>query len=209
MIGELLTTLVAFLTSTVGSWGYLGIFLLMTIESSFIPFPSEVVLVPAGILITTGEMSLMPVALAALLGSVVGAFINYFLALHLGRKFIHQSVKKYGKALLLAESTINKSEKYFKKHGELTIFVGRLVPGIRQLISLPAGFARVNLFKFTLFTLLGAGIWSGILIYLGIVFGNNMELLNENIKLFSSIVLSIGALVIGTYFIWYQKHKNC
>ncbi|MBT5558148.1 DedA family protein, partial [Candidatus Woesearchaeota archaeon] len=93
--------------------------------------------------------------------------------------------------------------------GELTIFIGRLIPGIRQLISLPAGFARMNLFKFTLFTLLGAGIWAGILIYLGIVFGNNMDLLNENIKLFSSVVLSIGALVIGTYFIWHQKHKNC
>ncbi len=209
MIGELLTSLVAFLTSTVGSWGYIGIFILMTIESSFIPFPSEVVLVPAGILITTGEMSLIPVALAALLGSVLGAFINYYLALGLGRKFIHKLVRKYGKALLLAESAINKSEKYFNKHGELTIFIGRLIPGIRQLISLPAGFARMNLFKFTLFTLLGAGIWSGILIYLGIIFGNNMELLHANIKLFTSIVLSIGALVIGLYFIWQQKHKNC
>tara|TARA_Y100000310_G_scaffold267555_2_gene279604 strand:+ start:1655 stop:2272 length:618 start_codon:yes stop_codon:yes gene_type:complete len=205
----MLEQFIDFLILTIGSWGYLGIFLLMTVESSFIPFPSEVVLIPAGVLIATGEMALASVFIAALFGALFGALINYFLALHLGRKFINNLVKKYKRFILISEKNILRSEKYFDKHGELTIFVGRLIPGIRQLISIPAGFAKMNILKFSIFTILGAGIWSGVLIYLGYIFGNNLELLKSNLNILTIIILSLAAIIVAIYTIWFIKHKKC
>jgi membrane protein DedA with SNARE-associated domain len=118
-------------------------------------------------------------------------------------------VKKYKRFLLISEKNILKSEKYFDKHGELTIFVGRLIPGIRQLISIPAGFAKMNILKFSIFTILGAGIWSGILIYLGYVFGNNLEMLKSNLHILTLIILGISGTIVAIYASWYIRHKKC
>lgn len=204
MILEFFFSLIGTLIAIIKELGYFGIFLGMVIESSFFPFPSEVLLVPAGALVARGEMIFSLVFIAGLLGSLVGAFINYFLALFLGRTAIDFLVSKYGKFMFLNKEKIKNSDKYFLKHGEITTFVGRLIPGIRQLISLPAGFSKMNLFKFSFFTALGAGLWTAILIYTGYVFGNNIDLIKGNLTL----VLLVFALIVILLYLIRRKKKS-
>lgn len=205
---EIISSATLWLVSLIDSLGYIGIFILMTIESSFIPFPSEVVLIPAGALIQQGKMSFFIVLLSAVLGSLAGALINYYLALHLGRKAVARLTKKYGKYFLLDEDKLKRVDDYFDKHGPITTFIGRLIPGIRQLISLPAGFGRMNLSKFILFTSLGAGIWSVILIVLGILIGNNSEIIEKNLHTITIMTLIVCFLLIIIYISLHKRKKN-
>ncbi len=155
-------------------WGFIFILVFMAIESSFIPFPSEVVMIPAGFLAFRGELStgipwldLCLAVLFGLAGSLLGAYVNYYLSIWLGRPFLH----KYGKYFFLKEPTLDRAEEIFRKYGDIATFVCRLLPAIRQLISIPAGLSRMPLGKFTLFTGLGAGIWTAILAGVGWYFG--------------------------------------
>ena len=152
------------------TWGLLFIFVFMAIESSFIPFPSEVVMIPAGFLAARGELGLgsplvaVLVALAVgVLGSLAGAYVNYYLALWVGKPFL----AKYGKWFFLKPAALERACEVFNKYGAATTFVCRMVPAIRQLISIPAGIARMPLGSFTLFTALGAGVWTAILAFVG------------------------------------------
>ena len=208
MILDFFYRLIEILLVFVKDMGYIGIFIGMTIESSFFPFPSEIVMIPAGALIASGEMSFIPVFLAGLLGSLVGALINFFLAFYFGRRTINFLIAKYGKVFFLNERKLEKSDIYFKKHGEITTFIGRLIPVVRQLISLPAGFSKMNIFKFCLFTALGAGIWNLILIYLGYVFGNNSALIKENMNLILLAILLLSAIILVIYLIIRRKKKR-
>lgn len=195
--------LAADLVDLIFEWGYLGIFLLMTIESSFIPFPSEIVLIPAGYLASKGDMNMGMIMLSALGGSMAGAFINYFLALFLGRKIL----KKYGKYFFISEDALGKMDRYFQKHGHISTFIGRLVPGIRQLISIPAGLARMNLAVFSTYTALGAGIWALILVMLGYFIGENQELIESYLKQITIGVL-MALVLLASWYIYYQKTKR-
>jgi len=191
------------LVDAIFSWGYLGIFIMMAIESSFIPFPSEIVLIPAGYLASQGEMSIALIMLSALAGSMVGAFINYYLALTLGRKFL----LRYGKYFFIKEEALLKMENFFEKHGHISIFSGRLIPGIRQLISIPAGLARMNLAQFSLFTALGAGIWALVLTLLGYIIGENQALIAEYLhEITLGVVITLVFVGIGYYL--YQKKRG-
>ena len=192
-----------YLVDLIFDWGYLGIFLLMLIESSFIPFPSEIVLIPAGYLISQEKMGFIPVMASALAGSLAGAFINYYFALLVGRKFL----VRFGKYFFIKEQALLKMDLYFVKHGPISTFIGRLIPGIRQLISIPAGLAKMDIKLFTLFTVLGAGIWALILVLLGYFIGENQELIHEYLKQIT-IILMVILLLLGAWYVYYQKRKK-
>lgn len=190
-----------FILATVGEWGYSGIIIMMALESSFIPFPSEVVMIPAGYLVDKGEMNLVYVLLAAYLGSMIGALVNYFLALSLGRAFLY----KYGKYLFMKEKTLDKMEDFFQKHGAISTFTGRLIPGIRQLISIPAGLSKMPLSTFTLYTFLGAALWSSILVALGYVLGEEEALIKEYLHQLVFISFFLVIVIAGVYTYFYKR----
>ena len=193
----MLSSVVDFIVQTVGSLGYLGIFLMMFLESSFFPFPSEVVMIPAGYLAYKGEMNIYIVILLGVLGSLSGALFNYYLAIKFGRKFLI----KYGKYFFIKEPTIIKMEEFFKSHGHISTFSGRLIPAVRQYISFPAGLARMNLFIFCIYTSLGAGIWVIILTLLGYFLGGNEALIKEYLH-YIIIGILVSLVVLG---IWYYN----
>jgi membrane protein DedA with SNARE-associated domain len=190
------------------SIGYWGIILLMTIESSFIPFPSEIIIPPAAYLAALGEFNIFLVILSGVIGSLIGALINYFLALKIGRKIVYSLVdKKFFKFLLLNSKKVKIAEKYFYKHGNISTLLGRFIPGIRQLISIPAGFAKMNLKYFCLFTGIGSAVWVIILAVLGYFFGANKEIFILYYK--EASILAILFSVIALFFYYsYQKKKK-
>ncbi|MGB3750821.1 MAG: DedA family protein [Arcobacteraceae bacterium] len=192
-----------FITDTIFEMGYLGIFLLMFIESSFIPFPSEIVLVPAGYLASKGDMDISLILFFSLMGSITGALINYFGALYMGRKFL----LRFGKYFFISKETLDKMELFFDKHGAISTFTGRLIPGIRQLISIPAGLSRMNLKVFVFYTSLGALIWSIVLVALGYIIGENQELINAYLSQIVTITLICVAIITILYIYRYNK-KN-
>jgi membrane protein DedA with SNARE-associated domain len=199
----LLTNIINFIVETVGSLGYTGIFIMMFLESSFFPFPSEVVMIPAGYLAYKGEMNMYLVILFGILGSLAGSLFNYYLAIKFGRKFLI----KYGKYFFIKEETIIRMEEFFKKHGHISTFSGRLIPVVRQYISLPAGLAKMNLFVFSLYTSLGAGIWVIILAVLGYYLGDNEGLIKEYLRYIIVIILIALMLLAFWYYKKLQKAK--
>ncbi len=198
-------------------WGFLLIFIFMTIESSFIPFPSEVVMIPAGFLAIRGELLTgnpwidgILAILFGTLGSLAGAYVNYFLALWLGRTALY----KYGKYFFLDEKTLKRAEEFFLKYGDIGTFVCRLLPAIRQLISLPAGLAKMNFARFSFFTATGAGIWVIILTITGAWLGHltgemtYVELVNKGEKIIKDNYIWIFlflAVVIAGYIMLHKK----
>lgn len=195
----MLKDIIDFIVATVGDLGYFGIFFMMFLESTFFPFPSEVVMIPAGYLAYKGEMDLFLAIFSGIAGSLAGAVFNYFLAMKFGRAFL----QRYGKYILVKEQTLEKMEDFFAKHGHISTFSGRLIPAVRQYISLPAGLAKMNLWKFSLYTSLGAAIWVLILALLGYFIGSNQNLIDEYLKL---IIISI-LVFLAVFAIFYIRIK--
>jgi len=177
---------------------------MIAIESSFIPFPSEVVMVPAGYLCLKGEMSPGLVLMAGFAGSMVGAWVNYLLAMSLGRKFLYT----YGKYIFMRLETLHKMEDFFQVHGAVSTFSGRLIPGIRQLISIPAGLSRMSFGLFSFYTFLGAGLWSSALVYLGYLMGGKEELIKEYLHELVWIALGLVLCVALVYTYFHKRSQK-
>lgn len=198
-------SLISFLLEITKNLGYGGIVILMAIESSFIPFPSEIVIPPAAYLAQKGEMSIYLVVLSGVIGSLIGALFNYYIALYLGKPLIHKIARKdFMKYLLITPEKLETAEKYFKENGKISTFIGRLLPAIRQLISLPAGFVKMDMGHFILYTTLGSGLWTTILAFLGYQFGAQQELLKKYYAEISIGMIAL-ALVIFAYIIYRKK----
>lgn len=184
---------------------YLLVFLLMTVESSFIPFPSEVVIPPAAYLAcTTGQMNVWVLTLVATAGALCGALINYYLSLWIGRPIVYKFAdSRFGHACLIDRAKVEHAEQYFDRHGAMSTFIGRLIPAVRQLISIPAGLARMNIASFCIFTFAGALIWNAVLAGLGWWLGTQVPLqdLFNAVEQYNSYLtyagLAIGVVVLG------------
>lgn len=200
---EFLHISIDFIVQSIRDLGYFGIFFFMLLESSFIPFPSEAVMIPAGYLAHQGEMNFVFVVIYGILGSLVGALINYYLALFFGRAFLI----RFGKYVFFNEETMHKMESFFAKHGHISTFSGRLIPVVRQYISLPAGLGKMPLALFCFFTSLGAGIWVLILSALGYFIGQNENLLKEYLHIITIILLLVVCLLVFFYIFWQKKKK--
>ncbi len=195
--------------------GYWLVFLFMVIESSFLPFPSEVVVPPAAYLaVTKGDMNIFLIVLVATAGAVVGALINYFLSVWLGRPIVYAFANsRIGHACLIDREKVDKAERYFDEHGAVSTFIGRLIPAVRQLISIPAGLARMNIGKFVIFTALGAGVWNCILAGLGYWLCKTVPLdtLYENVEKNNSYFTIGGFILLAIcllYIIWQAMKKK-
>lgn len=196
-----MSDIINFIVNFVDSWGYFGIFFMMFLESTFFPFPSEVAMIPAGYLAYQGKMSVLLAFLAGTVGSLAGAIFNYFLCYYFGRNL----VEKYGKYVGITEEKMQKFEAFFNKHGEISTFNCRLIPGIRQYISLPAGLAKMHFGRFSFFTTLGTGIWVAILIALGYFLGANQELITQKLHIITIVLLVFVVIISIIYYFMYKK----
>lgn len=195
--------LIDWLVTTIGAMGYPGIFFLMAMESSIFPVPSELVMPPAGYLAHQGKMNIGLVILCGTFGSLFGAYVNYFAARHLGRPLL----LKYGRYVWITEEKFTRVENFFLRHGEISTFLGRLLPVVRHLISLPAGLAGMGHLRFSLYTLLGAGIWVTVLTYIGYFIGEKQDLIMRYSHQAVILVLLCSAVILAVY-IWVHRRRQ-
>jgi membrane protein DedA with SNARE-associated domain len=205
MLEQFLTWLV----DTIGRLGYPGIVVLMAIESSVVPLPSELVMPPAGYLVALGRMS-APLALgSAVLGGLLGSYANYWVASRVGRwVFV-----RYGRWVLVSERSLERSERFFARHGPIAVFISRLFPVLRHLISIPAGIARMPVGLFFVYTGAGAGIWAAILMVIGWVIGKEGRALSrEQVYVYSHravlILIPVVALLVAGYVVWHRRRRS-
>jgi membrane protein DedA with SNARE-associated domain len=203
-----LTSFFHWLAQSVLALGYPGIVVLMAIESSVLPLPSELVMPPAGYLAAKGQMNAWLAVAAGLLGSVIGALVNYTLAVLVGEPVL----RRYGKFVLISERSLDRTEAFFRRHGEISTFIGRLLPVIRHLISIPAGMSRMSLARFITFTALGAGLWCGILTYLGWLIGRHGGEVERAIGPYVHRTLMLyvlpGAIVLVSVYVWWRRRQG-
>lgn len=197
MIEKLIALLAGWIIGVISTLGYGGIVLLMAIESACIPLPSEIIMPFSGYLVHKGEMTLWGVALAGAIGCVVGSIPAYYLGMYGGRPL----VEKYGKWLLISHHDLHLADRWFEKHGEIIIFIGRLLPAVRTFIAFPAGIARMHMGKFILYTFSGSLVWCWLLAYAGMKTGENWESLKVYFHEFH-IVLVFVAVV---FMVWYVR----
>jgi membrane protein DedA with SNARE-associated domain len=202
------SSVINWFSSAFSTLSYFDITLLMTLENSFIPIPSELIMLPAGYLAATGKISLFGAILSSTFGTLLGATINYLLARHLGRRVIHKLADRpWAKWLLIDSAKLAQAEDYYRERGRLSTFLGRLVPVVRQFISIPAGLAKMNIWHFWLYTALGAGLWCSFLTTVGYFFGSYQnQIINYLNQITNITILFIVATII--YLIIKHVRRN-
>ena len=200
---ELLKPLIEFITLFIGQLGYSGIFFLMILESALIPIPSEIIMPFSGFLSSMGRLDPFLVTLAGSLGNVVGSVLTYYLGIRAGRKFI----LKYGKYILFRKEHLEITENLFRRYGDKISFAGRLLPGIRTYVSLPAGIGKTDFKKFVMYSLAGSLVWNSMLLYAGMNLGRNWKNIDKySVYLDVAAVLSVAIFVV--WFVYKTKRKS-
>ena len=202
---EITQYFVEFITGAIHTYGYLGVFLLMTAESALIPIPSEVTMPFAGFLSGLGYMNFWVAVTVGAFGNLVGSWIAYYLGYRKGEVWLRAAIKKWGKYLLIRESELDKSMEWFTKHGQKVTFTSRLLPVVRTFISLPAGIAKMEIYKFSFLTILGSFLWSAILTYAGLKMGENWQAIEPYFREFQFLIL--GLFIAGVIFYIYKHLK--
>jgi membrane protein DedA with SNARE-associated domain len=203
MLHQFIDPILEAIKNTVASWGYIGVAVMMAIESANIPLPSEAIMPTAGLLVQKGQMNLHLAALAGALGCLIGSIPSYFLGLYGGRPF----VQKYGKYILVSENDLDTADKWVDRWGDWAFFICRMLPVVRTFISFPAGVLKAHFGMFCLFTFVGSLIWCYFLTWVGIKFGENMEMFSG---IWHKFDIAIVAVVLGGFgwYVWrHLKHK--
>lgn len=194
-MSEWISDVIEWLVHFVHEFGYVGIFIMTFLEGSFLPIPSEITMVPAGYLVHQGKMNFWIVWFAAIMGTICGALVNYYIAAKYGRPFLI----RYGKYFMINEEKFNKMERFIKDHGEISMFTGRLLPGIRNLITFPAGVLHMHLKPFCIYSGLGGALWTGVLLGVGYLIGDNEALVKRYMPYIIISVLALGVLGLLIY----------
>lgn len=194
--------IIEYIVSFVESLGYLGIFLMTVIEGTLIPIPNEITMIPAGYLVAIGKMNMFGVIAAGIIGNLIGGLITYYIAYHYGRDLLI----KFGRYFFFSESKLHKVESYFAQHGPISIALGRIMPGLKHFISFPAGLAKMNVKLFSIFTILGGGIWIVLLVLLGYFIGDNETAVGPYLKKMQWFILGGIAVIIGLYLLFKQRN---
>lgn len=204
MVTDLIDFLARIVTQTIDAVGYPGVFFLMLVESCGIPMPSEVIMPFSGFLVSAGKMSFWAVTLAGTFGNLVGSWLAYWIGLKGGRPLI----EKYGKYILISKHDLDLADRWFTKYGDWTAFFGRLLPIVRTYISFPAGIAKMNFKRFSIFTFFGALPWTALFAWLGIKMGDNWELIREKLHNFD-LAIGILIVVVIVWYVWrHLRHRR-
>lgn len=195
----MLELLVSWIINFISASGYLGVFFLMLIESALIPMPSEVTMPFSGFLVTQGKFNFWLIVLAGTFGNLLGSIAAYFLGFWGEDHIVRSLIRKYGKYILISEHEYDRSEKWFRKYGEIIVFVSRLLPAVRTYISLPAGIAKMNLHKFIFYTTAGSFIWSVFLTYIGVALGKNWSKIGNFFHAFDTVIVVLGLIFVAWY----------
>lgn len=209
MFSSLLQSVAAWIVRIISSGGYPTIFFLMLIESALIPLPSEITMPFAGSLAAQGRFNLLLVSIAGALGNLVGSWLAYFLGFWGERNFVELIIRRFGRYFLVSTHEFHRAEKWFAKHGELIVLISRLLPAIRTYISLPAGLAKMNLTRFSIYTFVGSFLWSLLLSSIGFKLGQNWSELSvwfHKLDLIIASVISIG--IIYYFYLHWQQRKT-
>lgn len=192
---------------TISTFGYLGIVLTMTIESALIPLPSEIIMPFSGYLVSTGQFSLLGVAVAGALGNLLGSLAAYALGYWGHERLVRRFIRRWGKWILVSEKELNETERLLHKYKDAVVLGSRVVPGIRTVISLPCGIAKLPLLRFSILTFLGSLVWSYLLAYVGLVLGQNWHSLGPIFHKFDAVVM-VAIVAAVAWYVWHKLKKT-